>query len=243
MADVNKMGPNRTGIDMSPVDSQRMMEGARNMTETTAPQEGVIDFRKAVAEDRGVVGSVPVPLSFKGVLSAGKEKLKGHSPEVLINKLGQRLAFERAGTRLYDALISKCSTAMDPAAGKIVSLDRLRQFRDEEHQHALMLKTIMTDVGADPTAMTPDADVSAVASMGLPKVIAEPRTSVLQCLEAIQIAELADNVAWVDLQALCLNMGLEDIAESFKTPISQESVHEEVITDWIRQLLLQKSLH
>lgn len=242
MTQVNKMGSNRTGMDMSPIDGKAMVEGAQKLTGTAPPpRERMVDFRTSAIEESGSIGSVPVPGTFKGALSAGKEKLKGHNPELLINKLGQRLAFERAGTRLYDALIMKCNAAMDSATAQIVSVDKLRHFRDEEHEHALLVGTVISELGADPTAMTPDANVSALASIGLPKVISEPRTSVLQCLETMQIAELTDNAAWADLRELCLDMGLDEIADKFSKPISQEQVHQEVLTDWIRQLLLYHS--
>ncbi len=242
MEQANKTGPNRTGMDMSPVDGKAMVEGAEKLTEITpAAREQIKNFRELQIKEGGSVGSIPLPGTFKGALNVGMEKLQGHSPEVLINKLGQRLAFERAGTRLYDAMIAKCEAGMDEASTKVVSLDKLRHFRDEEHEHALLVESVMKELGADPTAMTPDADITAVASMGLPKVVTEPRTTVLQCLEAIQIAELADNVAWENLQELCLGMGLRDIAAKFSKPISQEKVHQDVVNDWVRELVLQKS--
>lgn len=242
MAEPNKLGPNRTGMEMSPTDARKMVEGAEKLTDTTpAPSDRIAEFRKLAIEESGAVGSVPVPGTFKGALAAGKEKLKGHNPEVLINKLGQRLAFERAGTRLYDALIIKCGAGMDKATTAVVSMDKLDQFRNEECDHALLVASVLEEFGADPTAMTPDANVSALASMGLPKVITEPRTTILQCLEAIQIAELADNVAWENLQELCRSMGLDEVAASFDKPIAQEQVHQEVISDWIKQLVLHEA--
>lgn len=244
MTQVNKMGPNRTGMDTSPIDGKAMVEGAQTLTKTTPlPRKRMADFRRSATDEGGSIGSVPVPGTFKGALSAGKKKIQGHNPELLINKLGQRLAFERAGTRLYDALIMKCNAAMDSATAQIVSIDKLRHFRDEEHEHMLLVGAVISDLGADPTAMTPDANVSALASLGLPKVIGEPRTSVLQCLEAIQVAELTDNAAWADLRELCLTMGLDEIADKFKKPISQEQVHEEVLADWIKQLIIYQSSH
>lgn len=33
-------------------------------------------------------------------------RVKGDSPTILLDKLGERLAFKRTGTRLYDALIT-----------------------------------------------------------------------------------------------------------------------------------------
>lgn len=242
MSQANKMGPNRTGIDMSPVDSKAMIEGAVKLTDTTPPpQERIAEFREQAIRESGSLGSIPVPGTFKGALNVGKEKLQGHNPEVLINKLGQRLAFERAGVRLYDAMIRKYEASMDQVAIEVVPLPKLYQFRDEERDHALLVETVMSELGADPTAMTPDADASALAAMGLPKVIAEPRTNILQCLEAIQLAEFADNAAWENLQTLCMRMGLRDIAARFSKPIAQEKVHQEALTDWVAQLVLHKA--
>ncbi len=36
------------------------------------------------------------------------KKVHQHNTELLLHKLGQRLAFERASVRLYEALIFKC---------------------------------------------------------------------------------------------------------------------------------------
>lgn len=242
MEQANKLGPNRTGMNRSPKRCKEMVEGAEALTDTTVPsREHIAEFHAQAIEEYGHVGSVPMPASLKGALTAGKEKLKGHNPEMLINKLGQRLAFERMGTRLYDALIIKRKAVMDDDSAQIVTLEKLIQFRDEEHEHSKLVASVLEDLGADPTAVTPDANVSALAAMGLTKVLTEPRTTLLQSLEAIQIAELADNVAWVNLQELCLSMGLEDISEKFSEPIMQEKVHQEVVSDWISQLVHTKS--
>jgi hypothetical protein len=38
---------------------------------------------------------------------AAAKAMKGEKPTLLLDKLGERLAFERSGTRLYEALVSK----------------------------------------------------------------------------------------------------------------------------------------
>ena len=55
------------------------------------------------------VGSVPLPGSVRGMVKTALNKLTGVSPEMLIDKLGERLAFERTGVRLYEALLAKAS--------------------------------------------------------------------------------------------------------------------------------------
>lgn len=84
---------------------------------------------------------------------------------MLVDKLGERLAFERGGVRLYDTLLAKCECAADMLeAGELA---QLREFRDEEARHFGMLSEALVELGADPTAHTPCADLVGVESMGL----------------------------------------------------------------------------
>jgi hypothetical protein len=101
--------------------------------------------QKAIAEMRGryiaegnAADSVPMPGTFKGVASTVLQAAAGKSPAGFMDKLGSRLAFERAGVRLYDALIAKVSCA--PMAGTKISLATLWKFRNEELQHFRMLE-------------------------------------------------------------------------------------------------------
>jgi hypothetical protein len=48
---------------------------------------------------------VPPPTSMKGMAKSALQALKGEKATVLIDKLAERLAFERTGTRLYETLI------------------------------------------------------------------------------------------------------------------------------------------
>ena len=74
-----------------------------------------------------------------------------------------------------------------------------------------MVEAAIRSIGADPTVQTPSADVDGVASMGLIQVLTDPRTSVAQCLEAILIAELADNDGWQMLILFAEKMGMDDM--------------------------------
>ncbi len=96
----------------------------------------------------------------------------------------------------------------------------------------------MESIGADPTAQTPDADVSALAALGIQKVMTEPRTSLSQCLQALLTTEMTDNGAWELLVDLCEEMGLDETAAKFRHALSQEDNHLEHIKSWVRQLTL-----
>lgn len=233
------LGKNKTGIDMSPLDSKAMLEIPRMTQPTSTGDEQKIAEARALYIKEGMpVGTVPPPGTLKGVAASTMKKLTGKKPEVLIDKLGERLGFERAGTRLYEALIGKCES--HPDASGVVSIDTLRRFRDEEHKHMLMVRDAVLKIGADATVQTPCADVAGVASMGLLQVMTDPRTTVPQCLEAILIAELADNDAWGMLIDLCQSMGFKEMAGDFKQARAEEDVHLQTIRQWLSEILIKE---
>jgi hypothetical protein len=231
------LGTNRTGIDMSPVDVKKML-ALSNVTppSSTGDEREIAELRSRHIADAGVIGSIPPPGSLKGVASTAMQKLTGKNPEAFIDKLGCRLAFERAGVRLYDALIVKASSI--PGARSEIPLDTLRKFRNEELRHFRLLEGAIRSIGADPTTQTPSADVDGMASLGLMQVLTDPRTSLSHCLEAILIAELADNDAWQLLIQLAAKMGMDDMARDFETALQEEDVHLAHIRQWFKESVL-----
>lgn len=232
------LGANRTGVDMSPVDSKAMASGAQELTNVDpGPGELRAGIEQAYLSEANLVGSVPVPGTLKGVFKSTMEKAAGRNPEVFINKLGQRLAFERTGTRLYEAVIRKCQAL--EAAGEALpfTVDEIDHLRSEELQHFHMLKQCIQEIGADPTAMTPDADVSAVASMGYQRAMSDPRTTVPQCLQLLLELELADVAGWDMLVTLAKDMGMDEMARRFQEARRQEDEHERKVRDWCLQMV------
>lgn len=228
-----QMGSNRTGIDMSPLQSKMMESGSAQAAITGGNSGELNEVRKEYIRASDTVGSVPPPGTVRGALKAMKDKVTGKNTEMLLNKIGERLAYERSGVRIYEAFIAKCEASA--ADGKLppgVSLDMVRSFCMEEAQHFAMLAEVMTALGADPTAMTPDADISAVASQGLMKVIQDPRASVTQSLEAMLSIEMTDNAAWELLIRLARDMTMDDIADRFQQAMQQEVVHLGEVRRW-----------
>lgn len=246
-----ELGKNRTGIDMSPVHSKEMISGAEKMTDANiydrTDEVAELDIRSMAAIDAQYVreadpvGSVPMPGTLKGALKTGLKKAGGHNPEVFLNKLGQRLAFERTGVRLYESVITKCEAADEGHPAGPVTVEGLRHIRDEEEEHFLMLKEMMEKLGADPTAQTPDADVSGVAAMGIQQVLNDPRTNMPQCLEALLTIELADNAAWELLITLADELGLDDLGERFQRALAQEEEHVQQIRSWYEEMVVSQS--
>lgn len=241
-------GENRTGAATAEDGVRAMLEA----NERWAPS-GPIDTALA-DEDRGTyiiesdaVGSIPPPVTIQGMLKTGFDKLVGERPEVLMDKIGERIAFERTGTRLYDALILKYEILLEggampalptplDAGGEDVSAT-LQRIRNEEHEHFLMLSEVMGSLGGDPTAQTPCADVTGTASMGIMQVVTDPRTTLAQSLNAMLIAELADNAGWELLIALAEEAGKTEIAQQFERAMAEEQEHLITIKSWLTALV------
>jgi hypothetical protein len=238
MKSQGKLGMNRTGRDTSPVLSKQMLQGTEELTLPRCPKgsfEAIGDNRMSymLQEPEGV-GSVPVPATVKGTLKAGVKALSGKGPTLFLDKLGERLAFERAGVRLYDALISKFKAERE-VVSPVASMSRLEEIRSEELKHFLLIAEVMRDQGADPTAVTPAADIAGVASAGIVKVLGEARIGFVQSLDAILIAELADHSCWQLLTQLASEAGLDEVAKRFEQASIVEEEHLETIRGWIQE--------
>ena len=124
MKSPQSMGMNRTGIDQSPEGAEEMTKAVQEFPPSSEGNERtLVQVRAPYLDTADPIGSVPLPGTLKGAAKSGMQKLMGRHAEVLIDKLGGRLAFERTGTRFYDALIGKFTSRQDEAS--MVSLDQL----------------------------------------------------------------------------------------------------------------------
>lgn len=108
MKSPQSMGMNRSGIDLSTQGAEEMMKAVDEFPPASGGNGMTLSqLRAPYLAEADPVGSIPLPGTLKGVAKSGMQKLMGHHAEVLIDQLAGRLAFERTGTRLYDALIGK----------------------------------------------------------------------------------------------------------------------------------------
>jgi rubrerythrin len=229
------LGMNKTGIKMSPREGKELVEGAgAGVTKRSLDVSGLEAVRVSFSREAEPVGTMPPPATLKGAVSAGVEALKGKHPLVFIDLIGDRLAFERTGVRLYEALLAKLEVAQDgEAKPERPTRVQLAAIRDEELAHVGTLVVAMETLGGDPTTLTPSADISATASAGVLKVITDARTTFTQALHATLIAELADNDAWLVLSDLADRLGHEDMAASFRQALADEERHLNLVRAWL----------
>ena len=247
-------GCNRTGVALFADDAESMADAVMRCTppahiDTTDSDR---DRTRYIAE-APPVGSIPPPASLRGSLKIGLGKFKGWRPEVLMDKIGERMAHERSGTRLYEALILKYKATREAGEGlpplsraltshveptspttshedPLLTLERIRA---EELAHFCLLCEAMEQVGGDPSAMTPCACVASTASAGILQVVADPRTTLAQCLAAILTAELADTAGWELLVRLAEQAGETELSKRFLDALSEEMEHVDVVRNWL----------
>jgi len=244
--EATRLGINRTGLQMSPRHSKEMLETEDLLDDGTSgaqmppgDDQALSLARQEYIAAADPIGSVPPPATLKGAAKSGAKMLTGRRPQVFIDKLAERLAFERGGTRLYDAV---CAKAIAPTGDlNKVDVEELLEIRDSEARHALLIKECLETLGADPTAQTPCADLAGVESMGLIQAASDPRTSLAQTLHAALAAELIDNEGWEGLIVMAMEMGHDDMARRFERALNEEREHLTKVRNWYRQLNMEAS--
>jgi hypothetical protein len=231
------LGFNRTGIATSPIDTPRMVDAAMEMPVIPEGAGELVNMRRAYAAAAPEpIGSMPPPVTPKGLAETALHAFKGHKPTVLLDKLGERLAFERTGARLYDALIGKIvATAETPAGPRHADLEEIRA---DELRHFELVRRHVVRLGADPTVQTPCADTIGVQGMGVLQVLTDPRTTLSQCLNAMLTMELADTAGWELLIRLAREAGETAMATEFENAHAAEMRHAERVKQWVAELVM-----
>jgi hypothetical protein len=216
-----ELGMNRSGMDIAPDAAEKMLENIELTKPARGSEKDAARLRTEYASEADPVGTLPAP--------EAEESLR-----LLMDKLGERLAFERAGVRLYDALMAKCKAHSD--AG--IPAGELEHLRGEEAMHFALVGAAIQSLGGDPTTQTPCADVAGVEGMGLMQVLNDPKTTVAQALHALLVAEMTDNVGWEELVELTRSLGNEDLVARFSKAQEQEAEHLEKVRGWYKAATL-----
>jgi rubrerythrin len=240
---------NRTGIMTHPELSAELIQGTKQTVPSSDAETADIASSRAMYLEEGLpIGSRPAVIMEESDYSqeAGEgesigtaEPTQENGLAVLLDKLGERLAFERQGTRLYEACLQKCELVGETEGGP--SEENLRHIYEEELEHFKMLQKIITEMGGDATVQTPSADVAGVLSQGVLQVVSDPRTTMAQTLQAMLVAELADNDGWEMLGELASAIGHADLEEQCRNALEQEEEHLENVREWLSSITLNEA--
>lgn len=230
------MNGNRTGIQIAPELAEELIDGASNAAPSSegGPEE-IAQVRAEYIAEGFPIGSLPmVPASEEA--DADEDEI---GMAVFMDKLSERLAFERTGTRLYEALYNKCEALGETMPGP--TLEQIEHIGREEFEHFQLITRAINELGGDPTVESPCADVASVTSMGILQVLTDPRTSVAQCLQAMLTAELTDNDGWRLLIQLADNLGYPELKAEFETALANEVTHLENVRTWVQEGVLDSA--
>jgi len=230
------MNGNRTGMQTAPELAEELIEGAMSAPPSSEGGiEDIAEYRGEYIAEGFPIGSLPMlPVSEEGEADEDRAGMA-----VLLDKLSERLAFERMGTRLYEALLNKVQILGETTPGP--TIEQIEHIGREELEHFQLLNRTITEMGGDPTVQSPCADVAGVASMGILQVLTDPRTSITQCLQALLTAELTDNAGWELLIDLAENLGHEDMKAEFETALANEQEHLLNVRTWVSECVLDSA--
>src|SRR5690606_28049161 len=97
MSESTDIGMNRTGMALAPARAAAMLESIDESHAAPSEHLEIASVRMKYMKAAREVGNVPPPASMRGLAATAMDNLKGLKPNVLIDKLGERLAFERGG--------------------------------------------------------------------------------------------------------------------------------------------------
>jgi rubrerythrin len=234
------LGLNRTGIGTAPLQSKKMIESVKRLQPTVQGDPDDLEALHIEMSRRAPpVGLMPPPPTLKGVAKAAIAAIKGEAPLVFLDKLGERLAYERTGVRLYQALMVKWeASSVKHERPERRDLERLC---DDELRHFGMLERAIEKLGADPTVVTPCADVMAVGSSGCLQVLTDPRTTFTQALSTMLTIELTDNDSWRLLIQLARGLEHDDLASEFQGALVDEDEHLVLVRRWLSESLFAQA--
>jgi rubrerythrin len=215
---------NRTGQQASPLSSE-MNDIVQPVYASAADSSALTEVRLQYIREAEPLGSIK---------SAAVQLERGLAP--FIDKLAERLAYERGGTRLYDAVIAKFMAYEGELAD--ASLEEFVEIRNEEASHAALLRTCIEQLGGDPTAQTPSADLVGVATAGFLQAASDPRTTLAQTLQVALSAELVDVASWEMLIWMAESLGQDGMMERFRKALEHENEHVTKVRGWYESLTL-----
>jgi len=172
------------------------------------------------------------------------DKLAETNKAKVIDLLTERLHFERAAVKLYDAILAKMQRSNDPSMGRLFG--PMQDFRDEEKTHEEWLTDQIRALGGDVDADTEMSKLVETESEGIGKVVLNGDPSVAHSFHALLTAELVDNAGWQLLIQLADEADDAEARKMFKKFLHEEEEHvifvRRVVTMFARKDVLGREV-
>lgn len=167
-------------------------------------------------------------------------QLVAKHPERVVDYLAERLAFERFGVRLYDALLARLEEAEGPELQAVAAL--LRPQREAEREHAAWLEGQLAALGASSHPASARAALSREEMRGLGHVVLEGEGPLPHLLHALLAAELVDHAGWDLLVALADEAHDAEALRELRRRRDEEAHHLALCRELAERYALQQVL-
>jgi len=165
------------------------------------------------------------------------KKLAAKNLGRVLDLLNERLAFERAGVKLYDQIIARMKNSGDPTMQKM--MPQILQNRAEEKEHEEWLEEQIRALGGDDHALSEKSILVKTESQGIEHVVMRD-PNLLHDFHALLTAELADNAGWGLLVELAAEFGDRAAKKEFKQRLHEEEKHLVSVHDAVMELSKQE---
>jgi bacterioferritin (cytochrome b1) len=150
------------------------------------------------------------------------EKLASKNVVKVIDLLSERLAFERAGVKLYDTLLGRLRAVDDPTLRAL--LGQVKEHREEEKEHEEWLEEQIRALGGDAHMPTEHSLLVQAESEGIERVMRRD-DNIAHDFHALLTAELADNAGWDLLVQIASEFGDSAAKKEFRKRLQTEEKH------------------
>ncbi len=145
-----------------------------------------------------------------------------HDPAKVIDVLNERLAFERAGVKLYDRILEVMKASGRDDVDRM--LPEMEKHRDEEKEHEEWLEAQIRALGGDAHSETERSKLVTRESKGIEEVVMSD-AELPHLLHALLAAELVDNAGWDLLAQIADEAGDHSAKREFKKRLHEEEDH------------------
>lgn len=157
----------------------------------------------------------------------------------VIDVLNERLAFERAGVKLYDRVLEIMRASGDDNVKRM--LDEVQEHRDEEKAHEEWLEEQIRALGGDAHAETDKSRLVTRESKGIEEVVMSD-AELPHLFHALLAAELVDNAGWDLLVQIADEAGDREAKREFKKRLHAEEDHLLLLRKAVEKLSFQEVL-